>query len=155
MTTVWTSLIAICGTLAGALTSGWMQARVGRAQRREAVAEARRDALLVAVGELVSALADHRLAMWRREDRRLAGAAAEVVDAARAASHETRAAVTAPLVRVSVLAPSLRAVVQEAEQATYALRGAADQETLGALREQALQASDRLVAEAGQAFAQQ
>ncbi|MCE0446869.1 hypothetical protein LT493_26515 [Streptomyces tricolor] len=65
------------------------------------------DALRVALGELVAALGDHRRALWHREDLVLNGAGAEVVEAARAASHATRSAVTAPLVAVSVLEPAL------------------------------------------------
>ncbi|QTZ90052.1 hypothetical protein [Streptomyces auratus] len=43
--------------------------------------------------ELVAALADHRRAMWLREEARPAGGDRHQ---ARAASHATRAAITAP-----------------------------------------------------------
>jgi hypothetical protein len=155
MTTVWPSLIAVLGTLAGAMTTGLLQARVGRAQRREVLAETRRAELLAVVSELVSALANHRRAMWVRENHRLTGSTDAVVATSREISHETRAAVTAPLVKLGVLAPSLRDVAKDAERATYALRNAPDLETLAERRELAVQASDRLVAEAGAAFARQ
>ncbi len=153
LATVWPSLIAVVGTLAGAVTAGTLQARAGQAQRQEARSEARRAERLTAVTELVTALANHRRAMWLREDERLGGAATDVVAELRAASHETRSAVTSPMVRLTVLAPALRDTAAAAEQATYALRDALDRETLADLREQALRAADRLVAEAGELLA--
>ncbi|WP_406632372.1 hypothetical protein [Amycolatopsis sp. WGS_07] len=39
MTSWWASLMAVAGTLAGALTTNLLEARVGRVQRREVVLE--------------------------------------------------------------------------------------------------------------------
>ncbi|MEU3860627.1 protein kilB [Streptomyces sp. NPDC028722] len=99
---MWSSLIAVAGTLLGGALTGLMQFRRDRA----APADRRADALRSAPGELVAALGDHRRAMWHREDLRLSCASAEAVAAARAASHATRSAVTAPLAAVCVLEPS-------------------------------------------------
>ncbi|MEU1013301.1 protein kilB [Streptomyces sp. NPDC005890] len=100
---MWCSGIAVAGTLLGGAFTALLQSR----RERTARAERRAEALRVALGEPVAALGDHRRALWHREDLRLNGASAEAVQAARAASHATRSAVTAPLVAVSVLDPSL------------------------------------------------
>ncbi|MFI1499867.1 hypothetical protein [Streptomyces platensis] len=88
--------------------------------------------------ELVAALADHRRAMWLREEARLAGGDWRK---ACAASHATRAAVTAPAVRVTVLLPSLA-------DATYAVRKAAGHAALDTARARA-NAAEGLVTAAG------
>ncbi|GAB2880890.1 protein kilB [Streptomyces mayteni] len=146
---MWASVIAVAGTLLGGVVTGLLQERAGRAARREARADQRRDDQLRAVAELVAALGDHRRALWLREDLRLAGADAEALAAARTASHATRSAVTEPLVSVSVLAPPLAGAAREAALATFAVRAAADRDALAALRQAAIAATDRFVAAAG------
>lgn len=147
---MWASIIAVVGTLAGGLLTGGLQARIGRAARRDDRAEARRTAQVDAVAALMAALEDHRRAMWVREDLRLRdGDRTDAYTEARAASHATRAAVSAPMTRLSILAPELHDSAREAAAAAYALRGAPDRATLDALRESALRASERLVAAAG------
>jgi hypothetical protein len=146
---VLSSLIAVVGTLSGGLLAGVVQGRVARAGRRETRCEVRRSEVLAAVTGLVSALADHRRAMWVLEDLRLAGADEQVVGQARATSHVTRSAVTAPLTTVSILAADLAPVATQAAQAAFALHAAPDPSTLADLRAAALQASDRLVEAAG------
>ncbi len=150
---VWSSVIAVVGTLAGGLLAGVVQLRGARAERAESRVESRRREALAAVAALASALADHRRAMFVLEDRRLADAAEEVVDAARSISHETRAAVTAPLVTVRLLAPTLATTAQEAATAAYAMRNAPDTTVLETRRRVALAASDRLVDQAAVVFA--
>lgn len=61
--------------------------------------------------DLSVALADHRRAMLVREEIRLAGGN---WDAARAESHLTRSAVTAPLLRVRLLLPEATVTAQHA-----------------------------------------
>jgi hypothetical protein len=153
MSSTWPSIIAVIGTLAGALTTNVMQARFSRADRREDRADARREAQLAAITQLVTALADHRLAMWVREDLRLNGADSEHVAKARTASYATRSAITAPLTAVAILVPSLTEVARAAAEATYALRGADSHADLDASRRGAMEASDRLVTAAGKAVA--
>ncbi|MFJ4521481.1 hypothetical protein ACIP4Y_11110 [Streptomyces sp. NPDC088810] len=101
----------------------------------------------------MAALGDHRRALWHREDLRLNGASAEAVEAARAASHATRSAVTAPLVAVSVLGPSLTEPARRAALAAFDLRDAPDHTALADRREAAITATGDLVAAAGRAMA--
>ncbi|MFG2881885.1 protein kilB [Streptomyces sp. NPDC048297] len=146
---MWSTIIAVAGTLLGGALTGLLQFRGERAARAERRAEALRSAL----GELVAALGDHRRAMWHREDLRLKGASQEAVDAARAMSHVTRSAVTAPLVSVSVLEPSLAEVARKAALAAFDIRDADDLTVLAARREAAIVATDDLVDAAGRAMA--
>ncbi|MFJ7152887.1 protein kilB [Streptomyces sp. NPDC100445] len=146
---MWASVIAVAGTLLGGALTGLIQFRHERAAR----ADRRADALRSALGELVAALGDHRRAMWHREDLRLTGASPEAAAAARAASHATRSAVTAPLVAVSVLEPSLAEPARRAALAAFGIRDATDHTALAAHREAAIAATDALVAAAGRALA--
>jgi hypothetical protein len=132
----------LVGTLGGVLISGLFNARQANANRVASRCDNdRRDAIL-ALAALATALADHRRAMWLREDRRLSG---RPYAAERAASHETRSAVTAPLALVCILRPSLAPLAKEAAQATYDLRDAADPQVLAELRRSSLLAADRLL----------
>jgi hypothetical protein len=140
------TIIAIAGTLAGALLSGLLTARQARTALHTSESIARRQAAVDAVAALAAAVAAHRSAMWHRETLRLAG---EDWSEARAASHTTRAAISAPAVRLAVLAPTLRPAADAAVQATYALRGAETQTALDAAREASLAADEQLVTEAG------
>ncbi|MFF8618538.1 protein kilB [Streptomyces sp. NPDC015350] len=144
-----TALVAVLGTLAGSVLTGTLAHLSQQAQRKAAAATARQTEGLTALTELAATLADHRRAMWVREDTRLRG---EDWSAARTESHATGSAITAPLLRVSILLPALAPAARAAAEATYALRGAADQTTLTAAREHAIAQTDRLVAAAGAAL---
>ncbi|MGW1158666.1 protein kilB [Streptomyces sp. NPDC002513] len=146
---MWSSIIAVAGTLLGGALTGLLQFRGERAAR----ADRRAEALRLALGELVAALGDHRRAMWHREDLRLKGASREALEAARATSHATRSAVTAPLVSVSVLEPSLAEPARRAALAAFGIRDVADHTVLATRREAAITATDDLVAAAGRAMA--
>lgn len=141
-----TGVLALVSVLAGALLTGRLNARIARATR----AAADRSDAIAAVATLAAALAAHRAAMWYREDLRLRGG--DGYDQARAASHETRAAITAPLTVVAIRVPRLAHLAARAAQATYDLRDAPDGRTLADLRQQALRASDALVTAAGRAL---
>lgn len=143
---MWQTLIAVLGTLAAvAITSGY-QARAARTARQET----RRTEGLAAVEALVAALADHRRAMWVREDLRLRG---EDWTTARAESHVTRSAITGPLLRVQLLLPAAAEAAQTAANATYALRGQISTDNLAVARTEALTAADDLVATVGRHLA--
>ncbi|MET9533524.1 protein kilB [Streptomyces sp. NPDC006649] len=142
------SLIAVLGTLLGSITAYLLQQRTARTDRAEAGAETARRDRISAVTAVVVALADHRRAMWVREDLRLSGANDSAYQAARTESHATRSALTAPLTTVAILAPELAGPAADAARATYALRSAPDAETLTALRTEAMTAADRLVSRA-------
>ncbi|MFF2604196.1 protein kilB [Streptomyces californicus] len=143
---MWQTLIAVLGTLAGVGITSAYQARAARTARQEA----RRTEGLAAVAALVSALADHRRAMWVREDLRLRG---EDWAGARAESHATRAALTAPLLQVQLLLPDVAEAAQDAAAAAYALRSAESRPALDAARLDALTAADALVATVGRHLA--
>ncbi|MFJ1840017.1 protein kilB [Streptomyces sp. NPDC088175] len=143
---MWQTLIAVLGTLAGVGITSGHQARAARTAR----ADARRTEGLEAVTELVARLADHRRIMWMRESIRLDGGD---WSAARAESHSSRSAITAPLLRVQLLMPTLADAAQDAAAAAYALRGRDDHTHLAAYREAAIRASDALVAAAGRHLA--
>ena len=140
------TIVAIVGTLAGAALSALFQGRQQRTALAGAEAASRRQAAVDAVAELVAAVAAHRAAMWSRESLRLAG---EDWAEARTASQATRAAISAPAVRVAVLATALRTAADTAVQASYALRGAQTRESLDAAREASVNADEQLVIEAG------
>ncbi|NEA59495.1 protein kilB [Streptomyces sp. SID13666] len=142
---MWASVIAVMGTLLGSLTAFLLQQHAARSDRAEGRArEARRDRI-AAVTALTVALADHRRAMWVREDLRLSGETNTDYQSARSASHATRSALTAPLTALMILAPALAGAAHDAADATYALRNAPDAETLDALRLDAIEAADHLV----------
>ncbi|THA65378.1 protein kilB [Streptomyces sp. A0642] len=147
------TVIAVVGTLLGAVVAGVLQHRTARTTRSEARDDHRRDRELEAVTALASAVAGHRRAMAVREGLRLSGADPQAIAAARAESHATRSAIEAPRVQVSILVPSLAAAAEEAIRATRTLRGATDEQTLETLRENALTAADRLIAAAARHFA--
>ncbi|MFG2631836.1 hypothetical protein [Streptomyces sp. NPDC048473] len=73
--------------------------------------------------------------------------------AARAESHATRSALTAPLLRVQLLMPTVASAAQEAAAAAYAMRGADDLTHLAGRRETAIAAGDTLVAAAARCLA--
>ncbi|MFD8597698.1 protein kilB [Kitasatospora sp. NPDC059646] len=147
------TLLAVCGTLLGTLGAVVLQQRAARAERAEARRDAHEQARLRAVAELVTALDNHRRAMWLREKLRLSGAGDDAFTEARTASHLTRAAITGPLVTLSVLAPTLAKAANDAVRATYALREAPDLEVLQQARSAAIAATESLVAAAGDQFA--
>lgn len=149
------SVVAVAGTLLGGLLTALLQSRQSRATRRDERAERRAADLRAALGSLVAAIGDHRRAMWDREQLRLAGAAEHDYDTARAASHVTRSAVTAPLVAVSILEPDLEPAARRAVRGAFDMRGAADLDALAAMREHAITATDDLVAAAGRILREQ
>ncbi|MEU2722748.1 pRL2-23 [Streptomyces smyrnaeus] len=151
---MWTSLIAVIGTLAGALLSGLLQHRAVHTERVDARQEALRRDQLDAVTALAVAVSDHRRTMWESRRAMLAGADAARVQELREAAHETRSAITDPAVRVRLLIrdADTRAAAEEAALATYRMRDAADIDELTALRSEALTAHDAFVSTAGTAL---
>ncbi|MCX4752010.1 protein kilB [Kitasatospora sp. NBC_01287] len=151
---MWQSIITIVGTLAGAVTAGLIQQRATRSERADARSETRRAERVQAVTALLVTLADHRRTMVLREEIRLTrGADADAYAAARTASHETRAAITAPHVTLSILVPELAAAAQAAVSAAYAIRGAEHAGHLEMTRANAVGAADKLVAAAARTAA--
>ncbi|GAA3015195.1 protein kilB [Streptomyces fulvorobeus] len=143
---MWQTLIAVLGTLAGVGITSAHQTRAARTARQQALCTEG----LAAVTALAEALADHRRAMWVREDLRLRG---EDWTCARTESHATRAAITGPLLQVQLLMPAVATAAQAAAQAAYALRSADGHTILAARREAAIKAADDLVAATGRHIA--
>ncbi|MGW1845759.1 protein kilB [Streptomyces sp. NPDC001966] len=142
---MWGSVIAVLGTLLGSVTAYMLQQRTARKDRAEVRGYEERRDRIAAVTALTVALADHRRTMWAREDLRLSAAPGAEYREARAASHATRSALTAPLTTLVILAPALADAAHEAAAASYALRNAANAEALNARRLSAIEAADRLV----------
>ncbi|MFZ4268320.1 protein kilB [Streptomyces arboris] len=142
---MWGSVIAVLGTLLGSATAYMLQQRTARTDRADVRRHEERRDRIAAVTALTVALADHRRSMWVREDLRLSGASDADYQAARAASHNTRSALTAPLTTLAILAPDLAGVAQEAAGATYALRNTENRELLDFYRGAAIEAADELV----------
>lgn len=140
------AVVAVLGTLAGVLLTGVLQHYSQRAARRAEAAALRDREALAAVADLVAALADHRRAMWVREDLRLRG---QDWTEARSESHRTRSAVTVPLLRVQLLMPAIAPAARVAAEAAYALRGADGDTVLTHRRETAMAKADELVTAAG------
>ncbi|MEU8764974.1 protein kilB [Streptomyces sp. NPDC048659] len=144
------TIVAILGTLLGAIVTGTIQHISQRATRRSDAAAARTAEGLTALTDLVTALSDHRRAMWVREDLRLRG---EDWTDARTESHRTRSAITAPLLRVQLLLPALAPAARQAAETTYTLRGAIASDVLATARDNAIRSTDELIAAAGRALA--
>ncbi|WP_301124561.1 pRL2-23 [Streptomyces cacaoi] len=152
---MWTSLIAVVGTLAGAIVSGLLQHRVARTDRADARADQLRQHRMDAVTALAVALSDHRRAMWQLRDAQLTDQPDQRVEELLEESHHTRSAVTDPAVRLRLLIadPAVRAAADEAVQATYRMRDAASLDVLQAQRRAALDAHDAMVEAAGRFLA--
>ncbi|WP_232265696.1 hypothetical protein [Streptomyces pactum] len=142
---IWPSTVAVLGTLAGALTAGLLQHHAARAEER---ADNHRQDRLDAVTAFAAALDAHRSAIFHRERLALSRADTEHQLEAETRSHDTRAAITAPHIRLQVLVPELTGPAQRATDATYALRRAVDRTELDARRHAAKEATVAFVAEA-------
>ncbi|MEU8779851.1 hypothetical protein [Streptomyces sp. NPDC048606] len=148
MSSLWPSLVAVLGTLAGALTAGLLQHRSARTARAEERAQSRRQDRLDAVTDFAAALDAHRSAMFHRERLTLTSPGTEHELEAQTRTHETRAAVTAPHIRLQVLVPELAESARQAADATYALRRATDRAELDARRHAAREATGTFIAAA-------
>ncbi|MGW1819801.1 hypothetical protein ACWCQM_40375 [Streptomyces sp. NPDC002125] len=143
-----TTVIAVLGTLAGVIVSGWYQRRSAERAERVARSEALRRDRLAAVTDLAAAISDHRTAMWVRGDAKIKGAAPDRLADLRSRSHQTRSAITRPLValRVLITAPDVRQAADAMVTATHALRGAdTDTDVLTRVRQEALASHDHFV----------
>ncbi|MFJ2774922.1 hypothetical protein [Streptomyces sp. NPDC087300] len=142
------TVLAIAGTLLGAIVSGLFQhASAGRTEQT-ARHEQHRAAQLEAITTLAVAISDHRTAMWVRGDALLKGDPQERVRELQTRSHTTRSAVTRPLIalRLHVTDPAIRQAADAMVTATYSMRTAYDStEHLTQARENALTAHDEFV----------
>ncbi|MER6094201.1 pRL2-23 [Streptomyces bluensis] len=141
------TVIAVIGTLLGAIASGLLQHRAAHSVRVEARDDQRRAEQLAAVTDLAVAVSDHRRAMWEVTDAKLTDQPETRVTELRDESHRTRSCITAPAVRVRLLIEdqAVRAAATEAVQATYRMRDAADLAELEAMRQTALATHDAMI----------
>ncbi|MEW2268065.1 hypothetical protein ACGF5T_30415 [Streptomyces sp. NPDC047853] len=86
--------------------------------------------------------------MFHRERLALNEADSEHQLGAKTKSNDTRAAITAPHIRLQILLPELAGAAQQAADATYALRHAADRPELDARRQAAKEATGAFIAAA-------
>ncbi|MGW2401797.1 protein kilB [Kitasatospora sp. NPDC001664] len=147
------SIVAVVGTLAGAAVAGRMQNRAATQARTADTAQARRAEVTGAVTALVSALADHRRAQTIRLRALFLTGSPQEADVHTENVHTTRSAVTTPHTLLRIVSPDLAGAAQNAVDATFALRTAADLDDLAVRRRRALDECDRLVAAAGQQLA--
>ncbi|MFF3014878.1 hypothetical protein [Streptomyces sp. NPDC057939] len=145
---IWPSIVAVLGTLAGALTAGVLQHRSVRTARVEERAHGHRQDQLAAVTDFAAALDAHRSAIFHRERLALAEAGTEHQLEAQTKSHDTRAAITAPHIRLQILVPELAGPAQQAADATYVLRKSVDRTELDVRRHAAKEASVAFIAAA-------
>ncbi|QGZ52640.1 protein kilB [Streptomyces sp. QHH-9511] len=139
------TVIAVLGTLLGAVVAGLIQHRTARTTRDAVRDDQRRNRELEAVAALASALAAHRNAMVTWETLRLSGADDDRLAQLSAEVHAARSAIEAPRVLVAMLIPALGLAATAAAHASYALRGAADTDTLATLRQDAADAAEAFV----------
>ncbi|WP_186779864.1 hypothetical protein [Streptomyces salinarius] len=147
LTTVLASVIAVIATLLGSVVTGHYQQRATDRSQSETRRRELRKEHLTAVTALAEALSAHRSMMWRRGDAKLKGDLDRYEDL-RVRSHETRAAVTAPLVglRILITDPVVRAAADRMVDATFGMRHQdTDADTLNAARVAALAAHDEFV----------
>lgn len=149
------SIIAVLGTLAGAVVAGLFGLRQAASARAAERADDHRREAVAAVTELAVAVSDHRRSMWEVGDAEVTGADSERVRELRDETHRTRSAVTSPAVRVKLLVSDgpTKAAAEAAVKATYAMRHPHDLETLETLRAEALRLHDDLIETAARALA--
>jgi hypothetical protein len=121
-----TAVIAVVGTLLGALLSGLFQHHAAGRTEKVARAERLRRDRLEAVTALAVAICDHRAAMWARGDAVLNGDPPERLRELKTRAHATRSAVTRPLIalRLHISDPAVRQAADAMVTATYAMRDA-------------------------------
>ncbi|MEU2078599.1 hypothetical protein [Streptomyces sp. NPDC013489] len=153
---LWAAIIAIAGTLLGALVSGRFQERAaGRTEDAVRGEQLRRDRL-EAVTNFAEAISTHRSLMWRRGDAVVKNAPTERIDDLRAQTQESRSQVTRPLTALRILLtdPAVRAAADQTVTLTYAMREAfTTAEELTAAREAAKNSCDAFVEAAAAFFA--
>ncbi|MEW2265993.1 hypothetical protein ACGF5T_33420 [Streptomyces sp. NPDC047853] len=142
-----TSVIAVISTLLGSIVTGRLQERVTNRSEAESRRRELRKEHLDAVKDLAVAVSAHRSMMWRRGDAKFKGDL-ERYEELRTRSHETRAAVTAPLValRILVTDATVRAAANRMVDATFGMRHQdTSTEVLNDARVAALTAHDQFV----------
>ncbi|MGA5130815.1 hypothetical protein ACPCTO_13500 [Streptomyces olivoreticuli] len=115
------TIVAVLGTLAGAVVAGLMQHLTAARTARAALAESRRQALAAAVPGLLTALVDHRAQQYLKVVARREGIREDLQ--ARRARYATRSAVTSALDTLHMVTQDqvLLEVANEAVDASFAI----------------------------------
>jgi hypothetical protein len=142
------TVLAVVGTLLGSIVAGLFQHKSAGRTERVARAEQLRKDQMEAATALAVAVSDHRSAMWVRGDAVLKGDTDDRVRELKVRTHETRSAVTRPLIALKLHIIDL--AVQEAAvamvSATYGMRAAyGSTAELTQARESAMLAHDTFV----------
>ncbi|MFC9223146.1 hypothetical protein ACFT8W_20875 [Streptomyces hygroscopicus] len=142
------TVLAIVGTLLGTIVSGLFQhTSAGRTERVARAEQLRKDQLEAATS-LAVAISDHRAAMWACGDAVLKGDPADRVRELKTRTHETRSAVTRPLIalKLHIVDPAVQAAAGAMVAATYAMRDSyGSPEDLTQARAAAMRAHDTFV----------
>jgi hypothetical protein len=144
---VLTAVIAVLGTLLGSVATGHFQQRAADLGEAGARRRELRKENVDAVTALAETISAHRSMMWRRGEAKTKGDL-DRYEELRVRSHDTRAAVTAPLVglRILITDPAVRAAADRMVAATFAMRDHdTDAAALDAARAAALSAHDQFV----------
>lgn len=147
LVTLLATAIAVLGTLLGSVVTGRFQERAADRTERASRQQDRRREQLTAITGLAEAVSAHRSMMWRRGDAKFRGDDDRHQEL-RIRSHETRAAVTAPLValRLLITDSELRAAADRMVDLTFGMRHQDDTaDTLNDARVMALEAHDAFV----------
>ncbi|SFD26990.1 hypothetical protein [Streptomyces aidingensis] len=121
MEAIWTSVVAVLGTLLGSVVTHSFQRLASRRSERFARAEALRQERIATYSAFAAAVEDYRRGQADRWYRRKEDPAGEAFRTARDQAHHLRTAARQTLYRVKLLTED-RAVVQAAEQAYVATR---------------------------------
>lgn len=150
--TLITGVIAVLGTVLGAVVNGRFQERAAGRSEAAVRAEERRVRQFDAVLDLTEAISDHRTAMWARGEATFKGDSDQRIRDLQTTSHATRQAITRPLnaLRILINDSAVHASANTMVTATFAMRDAYDTaEELTAARRTALAAHDDFVDTAG------
>ncbi len=146
---MWTTVVAVLGTLLGAIVAGAIQhqtARTGRVQDR---AETLWREQFDAITALAACATEHRRVLYTQQDLQHHGhwPDPEYLAALKAERYATRSATTAQLVRLQllILDPAVRQAAADLVTSTYNLRDLTDADDIEARRRAAVAAHDSFV----------
>ncbi|MEU2265231.1 pRL2-23 [Streptomyces olindensis] len=146
---MWTTVVAVLGTLLGAVVAGVIQHRTARAGRAQDRAEALWRDRLDAITALAACATEHRRVLYAQQDAQLHALRTDPdhLAALKEERYATRSATTAQLVRLHLLIvdPAVRQAAADLVTATYNLRDLADADDIEAHRLAAVAAHDTFV----------
>ncbi|MCF1593854.1 pRL2-23 [Streptomyces muensis] len=146
---MWTTVVAVLGTLLGAVVAGAIQHQSARAGRVQDRADTLRRERFDAISALAACATEHRRVLYAQQDlqRQAQRTDPEYLAALTAERHATRSATTAQLVRVQllILDPAVRQAAADLVTSTYNLRDLTDADAIEAHRRAAVAAHDSFV----------